>query len=267
MAETIRILFIDDEANILRALERVFLDDDYEILTACSAGEALEILSRLSPVQVVVSDYRMPQMNGVELLRTVRENWPETVRAVLSGYADTEAIVSAINDGQIYRFIPKPWNDVELRMTIAAAVKQYQRLRKEILYAESMQQKIDDLERENSFLVQRIAVSADGIAPQEILDNLPAGIVVLDGTMKIVQCNREARSLLQSAAVDKKCDDRDPRIPEDLCDFLEESVFGSGQGKRLVFGSIPLLVHAALLENRSSDRFLVAVLTRETTDD
>jgi len=267
MTETIRILFIDDETNILRALERVFFDDDYEILTACSAGEALEILSRLSPIQVVVSDYRMPQMNGVELLRTVREKWPETVRAVLSGYADTEAIVSAINDGQIYRFIPKPWNDVELRMTIAAAVKQYQRLQKEIHYAESMQQKIDDLERENSFLVQRIAVSADGIAPEEILDNLPAGIMVLDGTLKIVQCNREARSLLQSAALDKKCDDPDPQLPDELCAFLEGSVFGSGQGKRLVFGSIPLLVHAALIEHRSSDRFLVAVLTRETTDD
>ncbi|MDD2335713.1 MAG: response regulator [Geobacteraceae bacterium] len=267
MTETIRILFIDDEANILRSLERVFIDDEYEILTARSVSQALEILSNLSPVQVVVSDYRMPQMNGVELLRTVREKWPETVRAVLSGYADTEAIVSAINDGQIYRFIPKPWNDTELRMTIATAVKQYQRLQKEILYAGSLQKRIDDLERENSFLVQRIAVFDDGIAPGEILDILPVGVVVLDETMKIVQSNREARLLLQAAAGGEKCDDQDLQGPDDLSIYLNNSAFSDGQGKHLMFGSIPVLAHAALLESRSSDRFLVAVLTRETTDD
>jgi two-component system NtrC family sensor kinase len=267
MTEPIRILFIDDETNILRALERVFLDEDYEILTARSASEALEILSCVSPVQVVVSDYRMPQMNGVELLRTVRETWPDTVRTVLSGYADTEAIVSAINDGQIYRFIPKPWNDLELRMTIASAVNQYKRLRKEIQYAESMQRKIDDLERENSFLVQRVAESEDRIASEEILDNLPAGIVLLDGNMKIVQCNREARSLLQAAAGDESCNGPDLQVSEVLRGFLEKIACMSGQGKRLAFGSISILVHAALLENRDSDRFLVAVLSRETTDD
>lgn len=267
MTETIRILFIDDEANILRSLERVFLDDEYEILTARSASQALEILSDISPVQVVVSDYRMPQMNGVELLRTVREKWPETVRAVLSGYADTEAIVSAINDGQIYRFIPKPWNDTELRMAIAAAVKQYQRLQKEILYAGSMQKKIDNLERENSFLVQRIAVFDDGIAAGEILDILPAGVVVLDETMKIVQCNREARLLLQTAAGSEQGDDQDLQVPEDLGSFLKNSAFSNGQGTHLMFGSLSVLVHAALLESRSCERFLVAVLTRETTDD
>ena len=152
MTEAIRILFIDDEANILRALERVFLDEEYEILTARSASEALEILSSVSPVQVVVSDYRMPQMNGVELLRTVREKWPETVRAVLSGYADTEAVVSAINDGQIYRFIPKPWNDVELRMTIAAAVKQYQRLQKEICMPRACKGKLTTWKGKTLFL-------------------------------------------------------------------------------------------------------------------
>jgi two-component system, NtrC family, sensor kinase len=263
MTEEIRILFIDDEVNILRALERVFLDEDYEILTAGSAGEALDTLSSISPVQVVVSDYRMPLMNGVELLRTVREKWPETVRAILSGYADMEAVVSAINDGQIYRFIPKPWNDDELRMTIAAAIKQHQRLRKEILYAENMQKKIDDLERENSFLVQRLALADDGIASREILDNLPVGIVVLDGTMKIVQSNREAGALLQAAA------DHDPgsQLPGGLGAFLESSAVFSGQGQRLQFGTIPVRVHTAKLEASNSNTFLLAVLTRENPDE
>ncbi len=267
MTEAIRILFIDDETNILRALERVFLDEEYEIITAGSADEALKILSSISPVQVVVSDYRMPLMNGVELLRTVREKWPETVRAILSGYADMEAVVSAINDGQIYRFIPKPWNDYELRMTIAAAINQYQRLQKEILYAENMQKKIDDLEKENSFLVQRLALADDGIASREILDNLPVGIVVLDRTMNMVQSNREARALLQAAADTGKHPNPGPKIPGYLCDFLGSASLISGQGQRLQFGTTPVLVHAARLEIRSSDSYLLAVLTRETTDE
>jgi len=85
MSDPAKILFVDDEKNVLRALERVFFDDDYEILSAGSADEALEILSNVSTVQVVVSDYRMPRMNGVELLRTVKASWPETVRVIVSG--------------------------------------------------------------------------------------------------------------------------------------------------------------------------------------
>lgn len=165
MPEQVRILFVDDEANILRAITRVFLDDTYEILTASSGNEALEILSCCSPVQVVVSDFRMPQMNGVELLRKIRKQWPETVRLVISGYADTAAIISAINDGQIYRFIPKPWDDTDLRMAIATAVEQYRRQRKEKLYAESILKKIDDLEKENSFLVRCITTNQQKSVP------------------------------------------------------------------------------------------------------
>ena len=267
MTEEIRILFIDDETNILRALERVFLDEEYEILTAGSAGEALDILSTMGPVQVVVSDYRMPQMNGVELLRTIREKWPETVRAVLSGYADTEAVVSAINNGQIYRFIPKPWNDTELRMTIAEAVKQYRRLRKELLYAESLQKKIDDLERENSFLVQRIAVTEDGLSAREILENLPIGIVVLDQAMSIVHYNREGRTLLEKDDSTKSCSCPGLPAPETLRAFLEGSACGSGKEKHLLFGGIPVVARAALLKDRCNDEYQMAVLIRETADE
>src|SRR6266536_904479 len=109
MDEQIRILFVDDEKNVLRSLERTFLDEDYEILTATTGAEGLAVLQNNSPVQVVISDYRMPEMNGVDFLRKVCNQWPETVRIVPSGYADTASIVSAINEGQIYKFIPKPW--------------------------------------------------------------------------------------------------------------------------------------------------------------
>src|SRR5664279_3494055 len=125
MEEQIRILLVDDEKNVLKALERTFLDEEYEILKASSGIDGLSILESVSPVQVVISDYRMPEMNGVDFLREVCKKWPDTVRIVLSGYADTASIVSAINEGEIYKFISKPWNDDELKVAIANALERY----------------------------------------------------------------------------------------------------------------------------------------------
>lgn len=125
MTEPVTLLFVDDEINILRSVERMFLDENYHIVTAGSGAEALRILKSGSPVHVVVSDYRMPGMNGVELLRTIHHRWPDTVRIVLSGYSDTAAVVSAINEGGIFKFIAKPWNEDDLKITIANAATLY----------------------------------------------------------------------------------------------------------------------------------------------
>jgi two-component system NtrC family sensor kinase len=127
MNEFPNILFVDDEEYVLTAIQRHFLDDDYEIHTAHSGKEALEIL-RTVPVQVVVSDYRMPEMNGGELLRIVSQQWPETVRIVLSGYADISAVISAINDGAIFKFVTKPWDESELRLAVQEALDKHRNL-------------------------------------------------------------------------------------------------------------------------------------------
>lgn len=268
MSDPAKILFVDDEKNVLRALERVFFDDDYEILSAGSADEALEILSNVSTVQVVVSDYRMPRMNGVELLRTVKASWPETVRVIVSGYADTAAIISAINDGQVYRFIPKPWNDTDLKMTIASAVEQSRRQRKEIQYAESMQNKIDALERENSFLVRCVAASNHGMDPREVLEHLPAGVVVMNKKTNKVTCNQEARSLLMTHAENGKRDDNHLQIPQTLLEFLNNDPDTWSKEKSLVFGDVPVIVRAAVTESRNCEQQVLAVLMRrETTND
>jgi len=125
MGENIKLLCVDDERNVLRALERIFMDDEYEILTAASGEEGLALFAANPDIQVVISDYRMPGMNGVEFLRQVCEKHPDTVRIVLSGYADTSSVVSAINEGQIYKFVSKPWSDEELRQTVAKAVESF----------------------------------------------------------------------------------------------------------------------------------------------
>lgn len=114
------LLFVDDEERIVKLLKIMFRGD-YEVYTATSARDALAILETV-PVDVIASDQRMPEMTGIQLLSQVRERWPEIVRLLLTGYSDLVAIVGAVNEGEVYRFINKPWNQAELRAVIADAV-------------------------------------------------------------------------------------------------------------------------------------------------
>ena len=114
------VLFVDDEVNILKALQRLLRSEDMTVLAASRGQEALELLEK-TPAQVVISDQRMPEMSGVDLLSQVRERWPDVVRMMLTGYTEIDVAVEAINRGEIYRLITKPWNDDELRATIRQA--------------------------------------------------------------------------------------------------------------------------------------------------
>ena len=117
------LLFVDDEQNILSALRRLFRPAGYNICVAASAAEGLQILES-QHIDLVVSDMRMPQMDGAEFLKRVAEMWPNTVRILLTGYADLSSTVAAINDGQIYRYVSKPWEDNDLKLTIQHAMEQ-----------------------------------------------------------------------------------------------------------------------------------------------
>ena len=114
------LLLVDDEAFILTALQRVLRGQGYRILKASSAEEGLELLA-LNEVQVIVSDQRMPGMNGTEFLCRVKEMYPDTIRIVLSGYTDLALVTEAINRGAIFRFLSKPWEDEQLRAQIHEA--------------------------------------------------------------------------------------------------------------------------------------------------
>ncbi|RFC34038.1 MAG: PAS domain S-box-containing protein/diguanylate cyclase (GGDEF) domain-containing protein [Candidatus Nitrotoga sp. SPKER] len=115
-------LLVDDEANILSALKRLLRRDGYDILTAMSAEQGLEILAS-HRVDVIISDQLMPGMSGVEFLRRVKTLHPDTVRLVLSGYTDLQAVTDAINEGSIYKFLSKPWDDGILRANIEEAFR------------------------------------------------------------------------------------------------------------------------------------------------
>jgi response regulator RpfG family c-di-GMP phosphodiesterase len=121
--ETVRtILCVDDEPNILSALRRLFRTTGLRVLTAESGAAALDILSTES-VDLIISDMRMPMMSGAELLQQVRSRWPAVTRLLLTGYADISSTISAINEGQIYRYITKPWNDGDLLSIVKDAME------------------------------------------------------------------------------------------------------------------------------------------------
>jgi EAL domain-containing protein (putative c-di-GMP-specific phosphodiesterase class I)/FixJ family two-component response regulator len=123
-AESNTLLLVDDEKNVLNALKRTLRHDGYEILTAESGRQGLVILA-MNEVSVIISDQRMPDMSGVEFLSKAKELYPDTVRIVLSGYTDLKSITDAINRGDIYRFLTKPWDDEMLRASIREAFQHY----------------------------------------------------------------------------------------------------------------------------------------------
>ena len=118
-AKKARLLFVDDEERILNALRSVFRTN-YQVLTATNGAEALELVRKFHP-HVVVSDQRMPEMTGVELLRQVKEAAPATVRLLLTGYSDLAAIVGSVNEGEVFRFVSKPWDNQEIQGIIGEA--------------------------------------------------------------------------------------------------------------------------------------------------
>ncbi|MRR58749.1 MAG: response regulator [Deltaproteobacteria bacterium] len=210
MNEPVRILCVDDEVNVLKALERTFMDDEYEIIKASTGDEGLEILRNVSPIQLVIADYRMPEMTGVDFLRAVRSDWPETVRIVLSGYADAATIVAAINEGQIYKFIPKPWNADELKVTIENALERYYLNKRNRELTEQLREKNDELNKVNSNLEKIISENTAEIMlqnrillqAQTILHNLPIGVVAVNSDGILIQCNVEAERIMSCGDIE-----------------------------------------------------------------
>jgi len=125
-----KVLFVDDEASILKALRRLCVEEDFEVFTAGSGPEGLSVLEQNPDVSVIVSDQRMPGMSGVEFLERSLEIAPDAVRMVLTGYADVNAAIGAINRGGAYRYISKPWNDEEMLATLREGIDLF-RLRRE----------------------------------------------------------------------------------------------------------------------------------------
>lgn len=141
--EKIRILYVDDEENNLRSFKATFRRD-FTIHTAIGGAEGLELV-KSEPLDIIITDQRMPSMTGIEFLVKVQELNPEPIRMLLTGYSDINAVIDAINKGQVYRYLTKPWNEDEVRQTILSAFEVV-RLRRE------NKDLLDKLERANEQL-------------------------------------------------------------------------------------------------------------------
>jgi response regulator RpfG family c-di-GMP phosphodiesterase len=116
------ILFVDDEPSILSSLKRLFRPKGYQIHLAEGGKAALELMEQVA-VDLVISDMRMPEMDGVQFLEQVRQRWPDTVRLLLTGYADIASTIDAVNRGEIYRYISKPWDDADILLIVREALE------------------------------------------------------------------------------------------------------------------------------------------------
>jgi two-component system NtrC family sensor kinase len=149
------VLVVDDDEHVRRALKRVLKRARCRLYEAPDAQAALALLAA-EPVHVVVSDYRMPGMTGVELLRVVKERWPRVQRVLLTGQADTAAIEEAVNQSEIFRFIWKPWDDSHLLLTLQSAIDQYWLLEENARLSDLLTERNAELELANRELEAKV---------------------------------------------------------------------------------------------------------------
>ena len=199
------LLLVDDEPNIINALKRTFRREGYLILTANSGAEGLAILAE-HDVHVILSDQRMPEMTGVEFLRNVKNLYPKTIRIALSGYTDLESITSAINEGAIYKFLTKPWDDEQLRDNVRKSFAYYEMESENLRLSTDLQKVNEQLSILNQNLEQKVLEKSREInlnmhllqISQEILEHLPVGVLGVDEQGMIALSNRQADALLHN---------------------------------------------------------------------
>ncbi|MFZ5462337.1 MAG: EAL domain-containing protein [Pseudomonadota bacterium] len=194
------LLLVDDEENILTALKRLLRRDGYTIISTTDPTKAFELLAQ-HQVGVVVSDQRMPQMSGTELLREVKSLYPDTIRIVLSGYTDLKSVTDAINEGAIYRFLTKPWEDDQLREAIREAFHQQEMAAENLRLSRENREANGKLAEANEMLRALLVEKASRIArdetmigvAQEAFHHVPLPIIGVDDGGMIVLATGAAK--------------------------------------------------------------------------
>lgn len=193
------ILIVDDEKNILNALKRLLRNENYDIQTAGSAAEGLEIL-KANKVHLVISDQRMPSMTGTEFLAKVKDEFPDIIRIILSGYTDIDSMADAINTGHIYKFLLKPWNDQNLVLEIRQALDQCDlmesnRILQQKVIAQNKKLKVvnESLERIVRERTRELEIKNHALElSQAILDDLPVPVIGVSSDGMIALINKQA---------------------------------------------------------------------------
>ena len=196
------LLLVDDEPNILASLKRLFRRDGHVILTASSGAEGLSLLSR-HKVDIIISDQRMPGMTGVDFLRVAKVNYPDTIRIVLSGYTELQSVTDAINEGAVYRFLTKPWDDEQLREHIKKAFE-YKELLEENQQLDikirttnqelvAANRQLGNALEKNRHQIERDSTSLTIV--REVLQQIPSPVIGVDDEGQVAFINDAAEQL------------------------------------------------------------------------
>ena len=198
------VLCVDDEENILRALKRVLRKEDYNLLTAGSGEEGLKILTE-NTVQLVLSDQRMPEMNGTDFFAEIKDIYPDTIRIILSGYTEISSITESINKGHIYKFFLKPWNDENLKLEISKALEQYDLIQANKALTQTIINQNEELRTANDTLENTVRERTRNLElknqalelSQAVLEELPYPVLCVGSDNLIVLINHKVRELIK----------------------------------------------------------------------
>jgi putative two-component system response regulator len=190
------ILIVDDEESILNAFKRILADEDYEIHTAHNGLEGLNKLrAAQKPFSLIISDQRMPVMNGVQFFTQAKDIFPDAVRILLTGYADTEAIIDAINKGGVHLYFTKPWREEELLFHIKQSLSKTDLLVENKRLAELIKKQNDELLDLNKTLKEKIEEKTSALLAraEELKASYEKTQIILDGTVKTMSKIVETR--------------------------------------------------------------------------
>ncbi len=196
------VLCVDDDENILNSLKRLLRKENYKLRFASSGVEGLEILEK-NAIHLIICDQRMPEMSGMEFLSIVKVKFPNTIRIVLTGYTEVDAITESINNGYVYKFFLKPWNDENLKLEINKALEHYDlMIANKKLHAQVLDQN-EELKRINENLEELVKERTRELEiqnqalqlSQAILEDLPFPIIGMSSEGTIVLINQEVQSL------------------------------------------------------------------------
>jgi two-component system, probable response regulator PhcQ len=157
------LLIVDDEEFVRSALSRALRGEEYDIRAVDGPRAGLEALAS-RPADIILSDFKMPRMSGLEFLQRVREDYPDTIRIMLTGHADTDTVIQAVNGSEVYRFLTKPWQDDDLKLILRLASAHLDSMRENRRLLAVVQKQADLLRRVERTTpgITRIARSADG---------------------------------------------------------------------------------------------------------
>jgi CheY-like chemotaxis protein len=195
------ILCVDDEPGIVRAIRRILKTEPVNVLIAASGPEGLEIL-RKQPVSLILTDYRMPEMNGIEFLEQAAPLCPDAFRMILTGYAEAHVLVEAVNRGQIYKILYKPFQEEDIKLTVRSGLEHHARNRENRALLEELGQRNKQLAILNQKLKTglegtkadlTISSTALGMA-QQLLNEIPAAVIGIEPSGQIVFANKLANS-------------------------------------------------------------------------